>query len=287
MKKRGLLILILWTTVACVAIGQRRLNVRDHETIRRTLDFANGATTRVLDVDNVQGSIRVTGYDGSTVEMIADKTIRAESQDRLSQAQHEVRLDIQDKQDTISVFVDQPGHERSTNSSSHSNWSDRGYEVSFNYEFRVPRQIAVRLRTINDGDIRVEDINGDFDVNNINGGIEMSSMSGSGRAHTINGGVRVTFRNNPRNDSHFGSLNGNIEVTFPQSLSADVRFKTFNGGVYTDFPVTGVPVTLNASQRRDGRLVYKNEYQLARIGNGGPTLEFDGFNGDVRILQTK
>jgi hypothetical protein len=285
--KKSLLLLMVWTAAASFAIGQRRMTVRDQESIRRTLDFATGAGTKVLEVDNVQGSIRVTGYDGSTVEMIVNKTIRAESQDRLNLARQEVRLDIQDRQNTINIFVEQPGHERSTDNSSRSRWSDRGYEVSFNFEFRVPRQTAVRLRTNNDGDIRVEGVAGDFEVNNINGGIEMRAISGSGRAHTINGGVQVMFRDNPRGNSHFGSLNGNIEVAFQQNLSADLRFKTLNGGVYTDFPVSTSPVTLNAGQRSDGRLVFKNEFSQARIGNGGPTMEFDGFNGDIRIVQVK
>src|SRR5207244_876327 len=109
--------LVLFATAACAASGQRRLSVRDHETIRRTLDFATGGTARLLEVDNVNGSIRVTGYDGRTVEMIAEKTIRAESDEKLRLAQREVNLNINDKSETINVYVDQPGHVRSTTSS--------------------------------------------------------------------------------------------------------------------------------------------------------------------------
>ena len=192
-----------------------------------------------------------------------------------------------DKADTISIFVDQPGHERSTRNSSRSHWDARGYEVEFDFELRVPRQTEIHLWTVNDGDIRVQDVLGDFDVNNINGGIEMRGIAGSGRAHTINGKVKVEYAGNPKEASHFGSLNGNVEVTFQRSLSADVRYKTFNGGVYTDFPVTTLPAPANTPERRNGKFVYKAEYQGVRIGNGGPVLEFDGFNGNVRILQAK
>ena len=34
-------------------------------------------------------------------------------------------------------------------------------------------------------------------------------------------------------------------------------------------------------------IVHKNEYQGVRIGKGGPMLEFDGFNQDIRIRQAR
>lgn len=76
-------------------------------------------------------------------------------------------------------------------------------------------------------------------------------------------------------------------MTFQRNLSADLRYKTFNGGVYTDFQVSALPASVNTPERRNGKLVFRNQFQGARIGNGGPTLEFDGFNGNVRILQAK
>ena len=275
-----------------VANGQRRsrLNVEDKETLTQTLQFSAGNGAKVLEVDSINGRIRATAYDGRNVEMTAYKTIRAESQSTLQLARQEVRLDIADNADTINIFVNQPGHERSTGPSSsrfnNSNWRDRGYEVSFDFDIRVPRQAGVRLWTINGGPIEVVELAGDFQVNNINGAIEMRNISGSGRAHTINGAVTVTFANNPQRDSHFGSLNGAIDVTLPRDLSADLRFKTFNGGVYTDFSITAVPIAAT-TERISGRLTNRNEFSVVRVGRGGPTLEFDGFNGDVRIRQAK
>ena len=220
--------------------------------------------------------------------MVANKTIRAASQDELRTARQEVKLDIRDKANTINIFVDQPGHERSAVSSSHSHWDNPGYEVSFDFELRVPRQTSIHLWTVNDGEIRIESIAGDFDVNNINGGIDMRGVAGSGRVHTINGPVKVVFANNPKGDSSFASLNGDIEVVFPRSLSADLRYKTFNGGVYTDFMITALPAAAGTAQRRNGKFIYKsNDFSSARVGTGGPELRFDGFNGDVRILQSK
>jgi len=287
MKSSFLLMLVLGLfALSCVASAQRRFDLEEKDTIRRTLDFSSGNGMKILEVDNVNGRIRVTGYDGPGVEMVANTTIRAKSQTTLQMAKQEVKLDITDKADTINIYVDQPGHERSTLSSSHSRWSNRGYEVTFDFDIRVPRRAEIHLWTVNGGPIEIQDVTGDFNVNNINGAIEMRNVSGSGRAHTINGPVNVAFAENPKEDSHFGSLNGDIDATFRPDLSADLRFKTFNGGVYTDFPVTTLPSAPD-TLRQNGKLVLRNEFSNVRIGKGGPTLEFDGFNGNVRIRQGK
>jgi hypothetical protein len=122
-------------------------------------------------------------------------------------------------------------------------------------------------------------------VDNINGGVEMTDLSGSGKVYALNGRVKVSFRENPRAKSSFGSLNGEVRVSFQQELNADVRFKTFNGGVYTDYPVTYLPLPASAGERRGGKFVYKSsEWSAVRVGHGGPELSFDAFNGNIRLL---
>jgi hypothetical protein len=282
-----------WLAVVLVCANwggaaQRLTGTTEEETIQRALDFAAGNGTKILEVDNVDGRIHVTGYDGQNVEMVAHKMIFARSNSALQIARDDVKLDITDKADTINIYVREPGHQRSTFSSSYShNDGYRGYEVMFDFDIRVPRRATVHLWNVNGGPIEVEDVAGDFYVNNINGAIDMRKLSGSGLAHTINGSVHVTFDKNPTEDSHFGSLNGEIDVTFRPDLSADLRFKSRNGGMYTDFPVTALPTTATASRTASGKFVYRSDYSLARVGNGGPILEFDGFNGNIKIRQGK
>ena len=97
--------------------------------------------------------------------------------------------------------------------------------------------------------------------------------------------MSVTFRENPRGSSSFGSLNGEVRVSFQPDLNADVRFKTFNGGVYTDYPVTYLPQPVSHRERHGAKFVYKSsEWQAVRVGRGGPELSFDAFNGNIRIL---
>ena len=251
------------------------------ETIRQTLPAAAR-----LEVDNVHGYIHVSGYSGSEIQMVAEKTIQAESAERLEAAKREVKLDVSRAGDTVTLYVDGPfrchcnDNRRGVNENGH-----RGYHVTFDFEIKVPAATFLRIATVNGGDIRVENTTGDFDVSNVNRGIEMTEVGGAGRVHTVNGGIKVLFAKNPASECSFGTVNGSIETSFRPSLSADVMVKTFNGHAYTDYDVTAMPRKVSAGERRDGKFVYRSDdFNGMRIGNGGPELKYDTLNGSIRII---
>ena len=269
-------ILILLTALS-TAYG---FDEQEKETIRKTFP----AATR-LDVDNVHGSIHVTGYNGSDIQMTAEKTIHAESRERLEAARREVKLDTEQSGDRLSLYVDGPFrcncddrrsvHER--------RWQD--YRVTFDFDLKVPVGTSIRLATVNGGSIDVKNVTGDFDVSNVNGGVELNEMGGSGEVHTVNGKIAVTFTKNPTKSCSFRTVNGSVDVSFRPNLSADVQVKTFNGNAYTDFDATAMPVSAAVSERRDGKFVYRsNRFSAFRVGNGGPELKFDTLNGSIRII---
>jgi DUF4097 and DUF4098 domain-containing protein YvlB len=160
--------------------------------------------------------------------------------------------------------------------------------VRYDFTIRVPRDAALRLCTINGDDVIVSGTEGDFDVTNVNGLIDMRGVGGSGRAHTVNGPVSVTFTANPKQPSSFKTVNGNVDVQFPDGLSADFAMKTMNGGLFTDFDVQplvnqGVP----AGERRNGKFVYRvNEFTRVRVASGGPEFRFETLNGNVRVRRS-
>ena len=275
----------MWLPIVCgillASLPAAPAEVEQNETIQKTFPFSGSAPKKVI-VDNVNGSIHVTGQAGNEIRVVAHKRLRADSQEKAEQARRDVKLDMSQEANTVRLYVDGPFRCRDGGIHMHGR---PGYEVKYDFELQVPRDTAVTLKTINDGEIKVENVSGDYEVENINGGIEMDAASGSGRIYALNGRVRVAFRENPRARSSFGSLNGEVRVTFRPDLSADLRFKTFNGGVFTDFPVSYLPVPAAAGERRDGRFVYKsNEWSAVRVGRGGPELSFDAFNGNIRIL---
>jgi len=255
--------------------------VEQNETIQKTYPLSGAAPKKVI-VDNVNGSIRVSGYAGNEVRLVARKRLRADSSEAAEQARRDVRLDISQDANTVRFYVDGPF--RCRDGGVHID-RDPGYEVKYDFELQLPHDTATDLKTINDGQIVMNDVAGDYKVNNINGSIEMTEISGSGKVYALNGKVKVLFRENPRAKSSFGSLNGEVRVTFQPDLNADLRFKTFNGGVYTDYPVSYLRLPASAGERRDGKFVYKSsDWSAVRVGHGGPELSFDAFNGNIRIL---
>jgi DUF4097 and DUF4098 domain-containing protein YvlB len=132
----------------------------------------------------------------------------------------------------------------------------------------------------------VENIQGEFEAQNVNGAIEMKEIGGSGKACTVNGGVKVLFSKSPLLDCTFKTVNGRVEVEFPSDLSADLNLKTFNGSVYTDFDVTDLPRKMEKVESHRGRKVYMRDKSFAvRVGKGGPEFTFETLNGSIHILK--
>ncbi len=266
-----------------------RYAVLDDSTITRTLTFAAGGG-RILDVRNMNGFIHVEGTNEPSVQMSIHKVIRGDNGDDLADAQRDVMLDFRDGAPRVEATVtDRTGHICG------EQWNDDGrrwprvhYQVQFDFTIRVPRDAAIRLCTINSGDVIVNGTQGDFDVSNVNGLIDMKNVVGSGRAHTVNGPVTVTFTANPKQPSSFKTVNGNVDVQFRDGLSADFAMKTFNGGLFTDFDVQQMPSPAPPSgERRDGKFVYRlNEFTRVRVGNGGPAITFETLNGNVRARRS-
>jgi hypothetical protein len=259
------------------------MRVKEQETIRKT--FTLTGDHKILDVDNVFGSIEVTGTSGDQIQLVVNKTLSAESKDRMEAAKKEVTLDITDQPDYLKLYVNGPF--RCNCNDGCEGWhGDRGYRVKMDFQLQVPKNIEVKLKTVNSGNIHVQDVTGNFSVHNVNGRIEMVNVAGSGTAKTVNGPVKVTFRENPRENSDFGTINGNVELYFASGLSGDFRFKTMNGAVYSDFDMTTLPTQPVKAEQHGTKFVFRSDrYTGGRIGSGGPEIKAENLNGDIRVLE--
>jgi hypothetical protein len=259
------------------------MRLQEKETIRKTFNLT--ADHKVLEVDNVFGSIEVTGGEGNQVQLVVNKTIFAESKDRMETAKKEVILDITDQPDFLKFYVNGP-FRCNCSDDCEGQRGDHGYRVKMDFQLQVPRNIEVKLKTVNSGSVHVQDVTGNFSVHNVNGRIEMLNVAGSGTAKTVNGPVKVTFRENPRANSDFGTINGNVELYFVRGLAGDFRFKTMNGAVYSDFEMTSLPAQPVSSERRGTKFVFHSDrFTGGRIGSGGPEIKAENLNGDIRVLE--
>ena len=261
----------------------RDLPVQEQETIQKSI-FMSGVQHKSLDVDNVWGSIEVVGTNSDQVQLTVNKSVRAESKDKLEQARKEVTLDITDQPGSLKLYVNGPFRCNCNDGCGHREFD--GYIVKMDFQLRVPSDIDVKVRTVNEGRVLVRDINGTFLVRNVNGDAEMDNIVGSGTAHTVNGPIKVSFRQNPRENSDFQTVNGAVELRFAPGLAADFRFKTFNGAIYSDFPVTALPVHALQEEHHGAKVVFRaDRYTGVRVNSGGPEIKVENLNGDIRILE--
>ncbi len=273
--------------VAGLFMGSSSWSVEEKEEIQKTLRFQDPSRSKELGVDNVYGSIKVVGYRGQDVQLSVHKTIRGRSKEKIQQAKQEVSLDITEEGNTIDLYVDGP-FRCCQKGRKWRRWRNPGYEVQFDFEIKVPVETSLYLKTVNEGDIRVENVMGEFEVKNVNGAITMNEIAGAGEAHTVNGEVKAVFVRKPESDCSFRTINGDLEISFPKNLSADFRLKTFNGEIYSDFPVTYLPAKAPIKDRRKGKFVYKSDrFFGVRVGKGGPEIKLDTLNGDIFISQGK
>lgn len=263
--------------------GDSDLPMQDEEKIQKT--FAMPATgQKSLEIDNVWGSIEVVADTAAKVELAVERTTRAESKEKLEQAKKEVTLDITQQEGALKLYVNGPF--RCQCEDCRHSWNDDGYRVKMDFVVHVPRDIDIMVKTVNQGRVVVRDTKGNFLVRNVNGDIEMDGVAGSGTARTVNGPVVVSFRQNPKENSEFKTINGNVDLKFAPDLSADFRLKTFNGGVYSDFPVTAMPVHAMQEERRGSKVIYRSDrYAEVRVKSGGPQIQVENLNGDIRILE--
>lgn len=280
--KKILPVLFIVLLIGTFLLHGDRYRVEKKGEVKRTLHFQDPSKSKDLQVDNIFGSIVVTGYEGKEVKLFARKTIKARTEGRIQKAEEEVKLDITEEGNVVDIYVDGPFRDQNNN---RGNWRDPGYQVHYDFDIKVPRKTNIYLKTATDGDIRISNIEGEFQIRHADGKIVMRDIVGAGTATTAAGDVEVHFAKNPDSDCSFKTVAGDIHVVFLKNLSADFLLKARYGDAYSDFPVSLLPVQSSATEeRKNGKYVYRSNASVGvRIGAGGPEIKMDTLAGDILI----
>lgn len=276
--------LLLALLIPAMSPGHEKFRLEKNDTIRQEFRFSVPEKEKTVKIDNVFGSITVSGTAKATVRLEAKKSLRADNQEDLLKAEREVTLKMVEKDNLLDICVDGPFRCRDGS----VNWSDRDYIVTYDFELQVPEHTSLILKTVNQGDIVVRNIKGDFTIRNVNGHIEMEGVAGSGICKTVNGHIRTEFQKNPAGACSFTTVNGDLDVCFSPDLAADFQLKTLNGKIFSDFPVSYLPAKPGEAKREKGRYVYRSHrFQGVRVGRGGPEITMETLNGDIMIADDK
>ena len=230
----------------------------------------------MLKVDILSGSIHVQGYAGKDVVVEikegADRGGERESaaapagMRRLSTGGGDIRAEELDNIMKIHV-----GHSRRPTS----------------LFIQAPANCSLNIKTLNDGNVVIEGIQGEIEANNLNGPVTLTRVGGTVVAHSLNGKVLVSMdRVDAGKPMSFSTLNGDIDVTLPADIKATVKMKSDHGEMMSDFEITAAPSAQVEKGQRDSKGMYKVSVSRAlngTINGGGQPLQFTTMNGTIYI----
>lgn len=295
---------LLATVLSAGAMAQQQSTADQKEQL--VVPLSEPGKPYKLNVHMIYGSIKVVGYEGK--DLVIDIT-QEERESKKS------KMKIRDKDRTIdmevntNVNVNINGSSRDNNNAGMKRITagrkldvsaeEKNNSVTVHTSAMTPVSLVIKvpmteskmkITTINDGDLIVQNVNGEFEVNNVNGPITMSGISGSVVASAINDNMKISFKSiDPKAAMAFSSLNGNIDVTFPATLKANVKLKTDNGEMFTDFDIdadkTAVPPK-KTSSNGTYRINIEN-WVYGKINAGGPELMMKNMNGNIYIRKAK
>lgn len=206
-----------------------------------------------FDLQNVNGTVEVQGWDRDTVEIHAVKSAKQKESDL-----DRVTIEVDIKPAAISLVTRYP--------------QDQGVEVVVDYTVRVPRGARVQhVGTIN-GTLRIAGLDDLEDLHTVNGNIEVFESGGNVHAHTTNGSVQLELaRLHGKDGAAAETTNGSILLAVPTDMHADLEARSLNGSFSSE-----LPLTMQDSLRP--REVH------GRLGNGGVPIRLNTVNGGIRVV---
>jgi len=212
----------------------------------------DGAVT----LKNGNGKIEVTGSDGSTVNITAERIVKASTE---AAAKEQLTL-LEMKED---VAADRVSIDSST----------RGLTVNvsrrINYKVTMPKGASLSLVSSN-GDILVTNVGGMFSAEGSNGRITATSLQKGAKVTTTNGVIELTFDKVGDEGITAETTNGTITVAMPRTTNAELSARITNGAISNE----GLDLKVSEQSRRrlDGTL-----------GTGGPSIRLEATNGAITI----
>ncbi|MCD8539904.1 MAG: DUF4097 domain-containing protein [Leadbetterella sp.] len=154
----------------------------------------------------------------------------------------------------------------------------------------VPENGNFKLRTVSNGDIKVDNVSGEFELSNVNGSIILHKVSGSAVANTTNGGITATFdRVTPDTPMAFSTLNGKIDLSFPAAFKGNIRAKTDQGDIFSDFEIGFLkdePKVVRTTEKGYSR-IEATRWVTGTLNGGGPEVMMKTLNGSIFIRKAR
>ena len=267
--------------IALSTCGGFTLLELEDEKEQLVVHLTNPAKSGKLSLDIVNGDIHVIGYDGKDVIIQAIAEVD----------NHVNRKKSNTRSDGMKRITPTDGFEI-TAEEDNNNIKVETDEVmkTINFTIKVPKKFSLKLSTVNNGNILVENVSGSFELENANGGIKMKNVSGSALANTINGDLIADFDSIlTGTPMAFTTLNGNVDVTLPPTVKANIKMQSEMGEIYSDFDID-INKSISKPKQITEKGVYKivkDKWTYGKINGGGAEIMMKNMHGDVNIRKGK
>ena len=208
---------------------------------------------------NVNGRITAEPTNGPEIELRAERVAKAATDEAAKDLLGRIEMREEVGADKVRVEVRAP---RMNGPSGHE----------FKWTVKVPRGVAVDLRTVNGG-VHLLRLDGEIRARSTNGGISGKGLLATSLdAAVTNGGVEIELARAVDSGTFaLEAVNGGVSIELPEESKADIAGRCVNGGI--SVKELAIDVTGEKSRRRlDGKL-----------NGGGARITLETVNGGVGI----
>jgi len=229
---------------------------RASDTWKRTYSIAKGG---LLEISNPLGRIEAEPASGTEVEVVAEREVRANSDEAAQAGMKTVTMLESVTPDSVRIEakVERP-----------EGFSGR-VSVSVRYSVRVPPGVRVSFKN-EVGETIVTGLSSGVTIAATTGPVRGRDLSGPVDAATVNGPVELSFVA-LNADVRAQTINGGVDVRVPADANAEIEARAVNGGVRVDDALK-----LEAAVRERTSL-------RGTLNAGGPTVSMVVTNGGVFI----
>lgn len=212
-----------------------------------------------VELDNINGDVHISSWDRNEVKVDAVKY--ADTKERLDEA----KIEIDARNDSISIRTKYPDHNQSWN------WGWHNNPATVEYTLTVPRGARLDEIKLINGALNVAGVRGEVNASCINGRLEAHNLAGRAHLSTINGHLDARFDELVGHSVELSSVNGSVELTIPSDSKAEIEASTVSGGINNDF---GLHVNHHQFVGHDLR---------GELGTGGTHIQLENVNGRIEI----
>jgi hypothetical protein len=211
-----------------------------------------------ISVSGTNGAIDLEGYDGRTIEVRAERTARAMTDEAARDLVARIAIEEEVTPERVAIRTEGVGGILV------------GVSYSVKYTVRLPHSVVARMRVTN-GPITAKRFGGHFIATSTNGSIVAEELSGRIEAQSTNGSVRIGLGAVAPGGVSIRTVNGRLDLALPESGKADLSATCRNGTIQ----VSGLPLDPFGEQTRRN--------VQGKLNGGGAPIELNTVNGSIRV----